>query len=170
MLEEPRIELQDITGEVRPDGIVLTVTVFNPEERTLYAYSSPRRIVYDTGTRTLTVSLHDHHVGPDHPIAPHLPQPRFESLEGRTQTDVPIYLPRVLRRIREAAERTAGEPMTEEQNISEATTVTVEMAHQDTPFYFNPRLEKTRQLRQWGDQVATLTTPIELRPAGPDSG
>lgn len=170
MLDEPRIELRNITGEVRPDGVVLTVTVFNPEDRTLYAYSSPRRIVYDAGTKTLTVSLHDHHVEPDHPIAPHLPQPRFESLEGHAQTDVPIYLPRVLRRVRDASQRTAGEPMTEELNISEATTVTVEMAHQDTPFYFNPRLEKTSQLRQWGEQVAALTSPIQLRHADPDGG
>ena len=169
MLEESRIELQQVTGAVDNDHLVLDIKVLNPEDRTLYAYGSPRRIVYDDATRTLAVNLHDHHIDPEHPIAPHLPQPRFVALEGGTVTNVRVTLPRILRRIRSASERTPDEPITEEQRLSEARTVTVEMAHQDTPFYYNPRLEKSRQLREWGNRIATITTPIELDPGSSDA-
>jgi hypothetical protein len=162
MLEQPTIELRQVSGRVEDDRIRLEVTVFNPEDRTLYAYGSVRRIQYDAATHALTISLHDRHIDPDHPIAPHLPQPRFVQLEGRTSTTVELTLPRIVRRIRSAAERTGGEPMTEELPIAEATQVTIEMAHQDTPYYYNPRLDKPEQLRQWGDQVASTTVPLEL--------
>jgi hypothetical protein len=162
MLEQPVIEIQDVKGRVDGERIVLDVAVRNPQARTLYAYETVRRIQYDPATRELTVSLHDHHIDADHPIAPHLLQPRFAQLEGGTVTPVTITLPRVVRRIRSAAEREGGEPMVEVLPIEQATRITIEMAHQDTPYYYNPRLDKVEQLRTWGEPVATATLPLSL--------
>lgn len=162
MVDGPGIELRDISGRVDDDHIVVTVTIFNPQQRTLYAYGSPRRIAYDPDSRTMTVALHDEHIDPDHPLAPHLPQPRFVQLEGNTETDVEIVLPAISRRIRSADERAGGGPMIEEQPLVEAENAEIEMAYQDAPFYYNPRLDKAVQLRQWAGDIARLRAPLRL--------
>lgn len=112
------------------------------------------------------MSLHDQHLTPDHPIAAHLPQPRFVALAGEAVTDESIAIPRVVKRILGAGERALDGPMVELQNVTQATSATVEIAHQDTPYYYNPREGKVEQLRRWGAHVATLTTAISIAPEG----
>lgn len=164
MLEEPTIQLEEIDANLKEENVVLTIAVRNPTDRTLYAYASPRRIEYDPSTRKLTVALHDQHIGPDHPMAPHLPHPRIEPLEAEGVTPVAVQLPPVVRRVRSAAERTSGEPMVEVWEITEATEVTVEVAHQDTPYYYNPHVDKEAQLKRWGGQIARKTSRVKIVP------
>ncbi len=51
--------------------------------------------------------------------------------------------------MRSAAERGTG-PVFEELHISEAKEIEIEIAHQDTPFYYNPKMDNAEQLKAWG--------------------
>jgi hypothetical protein len=166
MLDNPVISLQEISATIRDETLEFDVAVFNPEDRTLYAYATPRRILYDPAAHALTIALHDQHIEPDHPIAPHLPQPRIEPLEEHAVTHVRFTVPRVLRRVRSGTERGGQGPVVEDLPLFEATQVTLEMAHQDVPYYYNPRLDKAAQLKEWGTQIASTTADLTLRSAG----
>lgn len=166
MLKNERIELKSITSEVEEKKFVIRIKIFNPEERTLHAYGSPRRILYDNATGKLTVCLHDQHIEEDSIISRHLPQPSFVPLEGKTETELKISLPRIIKRIRSAAERGGSGPVTENLRISEAKEFDVEIAHQDTPFYYNPKIDNARQLKEWGRTIAKAH--FKLEPPKPD--
>jgi hypothetical protein len=161
MLEQESIELRAVTAKVEEGRFIVRVKVFNPKERTLYAYGEARRVLYDDATGILTVHLHDQHVEEDTIISRHLRQPRFVPLEGNTETEIALSLPKVIKRLRSAAERGESGPVSEQLHISEATRIELEIAHQDTPFYYNPKEDNARQLKQWGHTIAKGTFDLE---------
>lgn len=163
MLEEPTIEFRRVTGRLDDDHVLVSATIHNPTERTLYAYETPRRIRYDAATSTILVDLNDEHVDPDHPVAPHLPQPRFLALEGGADTVLRVQLPRTLNRVRPAEERHGSGPLVERIDLDRATRVSLAVAVQDTPYYYNPGRPMAAQLREWGAQVARTENAIRLR-------
>jgi len=162
MLEEPTIEFRRVTGRLTDDQVHITVRIHNPASRTLYAYETPRRIRYDAATATIAVDLNDEHVDADHPIAPHLPQPRFLALEAGADTLLRISLPRVLSRIRSADERQGRGPLVEQYPLDQAERIALAIAVQDTPYYYNPREPMATQLRAWGAQIARTEARINL--------
>jgi hypothetical protein len=65
-----------------------------------------------------------------------------------------------------AAERGTG-PAFEELRISEAKEIEIEIAHQDTPFYYNPKIDNAKQLKDWGKMVASAR--FRISPGKADS-
>jgi hypothetical protein len=161
MLKKETIKLKTVSANLDSGKFVVSIRVENPEDRTLYAYGSARRIVYDNATGKLTLLLHDQYMSPeeDKLISPHLKQPRFVALEGRTETEVRILLEPTITRLRSATERGTG-PLFEELRVSEAKEINVEIAHQDTPFYYNPREENAKQLKEWGNIISKASYKI----------
>lgn len=153
-MEEPKIDLKSVEAASEDDKFVLYVRIFNPEQRTVYAYATPRRILYDNASGKLTVCMHDQHIEEGSILAYHLPQPRIVSLEANAETEVRISLPKVVNRIRSAAERGPTGQLTEQLRVAEAKEVTLEIAHQDTPFYYNPKMENAKQLKEWGQAIS----------------
>jgi len=164
MRREP-ILLQSVQKEELDDGrLVLRVKVRNREQRTLHAYGSVRRIQYDSATKTLTLSLHDGHIGEDSPLARHLKEPLFVALEPDAETEVAIRVHGVINRLVPASE--PGKAATVEKlRIREAEHTHIEIGCQDTPFYFNPNGPSIReQLTRWTGAVGKAT--FDLRPTG----
>jgi hypothetical protein len=155
MLKEQAIQLNEIKGQMEEGKFVIRVKINNPHDRTLYAYGSPRRTFYDNTTGKLTLLLHDQHLSAEEEriYSPHLRQPRFVPLEAKTETELVLKLEPVFNRLLSAAERGTG-PAFEELRISEAKEIDIEIAHQDTPFYYNPKIDNAKQLKDWGKAVA----------------
>jgi len=154
MLKKGKIELKASTADIEDKKFVISVKIFNPDKRTLYAYGSPRRILYDNTTGKLKVCLHDQHIEEDSIISRHLRQPKFVPLAGKTETEVKISLPKVVKRIRSAAERGGSGALTEHLRVSEAKEIELEIAHQDTPFYYKPKIDNAKQLKEWGSAIS----------------
>jgi len=170
MPEEIAIEFRRVTGRLADDRVHITARIHNPGSRTLYAYETPRRIRYDATTETIVVDLNDEHVDEDHPIAPHLPQPRFLALEGDTDTLLRIQLPRTLKRVRSAEERQGQGPVVQQIPLDQAKRIVLAVAVQDTPYYYNPRESKPAQLRAWTAQIVRTEAAINLTPDEPSGG
>jgi hypothetical protein len=154
MLEKETIQLSEVKTGIEDEKMVVRVKVKNPTERTLYAYGSVRDFKYDNATGKLILYLNDHHHDEADNINKfHLPQPRIVQLEGKTTAEIKLKIAPVIKRVRPAAERGTG-PMVEELRIAEAKEIEVEIAHQDVPFYYDPKKSNVRQFREWGDQIA----------------
>lgn len=155
------------TGSAKSDKqeewFVVSIKVENPMDRTLYAYGSVRRLFYDNSTRKLTLYLHDQHLTPEEEkiISQHLKQPRFVPLETDTETDIKLTIPAVYIRVRTAAERGGSGPMTEELHVAEATEIEIEIASQDTPFYYNPKVDNASQFKDWGNIISKAKFKVE---------
>jgi hypothetical protein len=155
MLKQEAIQLSAIKGQMEESKFVIRVKINNPENRTLYVYASPRRTFYDNTASKLTLILHDQHLTTEEAekYSPHLRQPHFVPLEANTETELVLKLNPILNRMRSATERGTG-PIFEELRISEAKEIEIEIAHQDTPFYYNPNLDNAKQLKDWGQIVS----------------
>jgi hypothetical protein len=162
MARKETVELRALTADVEQENLVVRLKVFNPAQRTIYAYGSARRILYDNASGRLDLYLHDQHVQEDSSIAHHLREPRFVPLEGNTETEIKISLPKVMRRFRSVAETGGSGPITELLPVSEAKEVRLEIAHNDTPFYYNPKVNNARQLKEWGRDIATADFKVKL--------
>ncbi len=166
MLKNEAIQLAAVTTSLEADKFVITIKVRNTGERTLHAYGSPRRIYYDRASAKLRLVLHDHSMSEEEEklISPHLKRPYFVPLEAQVATDIKIRLDPIIKRIRPALERGNG-PMIEELPITEAQEIEIEIACQDTPFYYNPGLPNAQQLKQWADVISKasfkLTPPMK---------
>lgn len=161
MLVKNSIQILSLEKSMEKEKLVISIQVKNSLDRTLYAYGRPRRIFYNKATGKLTLYLHDHRDPGEEPISsPHLKEPNFVQLEGKTTTEIKIKLDPVIQRIRSAAERGNG-PLFEELPISEAKEVYVEIAHQDTPFYYNPKINNSQQLQEWGKIMSKANFKIK---------
>ncbi len=156
-------QIKSAKSEKDEEWFVVSITVENPMDRTLYAYGSVRRLFYDNNTRKLTLYLHDQHLTADEEklVSPHLKQPRFVPLEADAETDIKLTIPPVYIRARTAAERGGSGPMSEELRVAEATEIEVEIACQDTPFYYNPKVENARQFKEWGNVISKADFKVE---------
>jgi hypothetical protein len=147
MLEKDTIQLNEVKTAIEEKKLVVRVKVKNPLDRTLYAYGSVRRILYDDSSGKLTLCLH-------------LPVPRIVQLEGKTAAEIKIKLAPTINRMRSAAERAGGKPLVETMNISEAKEIIIELAHEDTPFYFNPKISNSKQFKGWGKAVSRASFKV----------
>lgn len=147
-IEEQRLE--SLSEEKKTEKIAVNLKIFNPENRTLYAYGTPRRILYDDTAKKLSIFFHDQHVDENSLIGIHLKEPKFIQLEGNKETDFKFRLPKIMKRIKGHSEGGGTEIL----NIYEADDIDIEIAHQDTPFYYNPRVNNAKQLKEWGNVIA----------------
>lgn len=169
MIKKNSIQLTEVTAKLEEGKYTIRIRIRNQEDRTLYAYGSPRRILYNKSSRKLTLYLHDHHLSKEEEklISPHLRQPSFIPLEAHTETEFKVRLNPILNRIRPASERGNG-PLFEEQHISEAQQIDIEIACHDTPFYYNPKIANADQLKKWGALISKANfkiTPVKQRQA-----
>jgi hypothetical protein len=161
MLEKDTIQLNEVKTAIEEKKLVVRVKVKNPLDRTLYAYGSVRRILYDDSSGKLTLCLHDQHQEDDKDLnSLHLPVPRIVQLEGKTAAEIKIKLAPTINRMRSAAERAGGKPLVETMNISEAKEIIIELAHEDTPFYFNPKISNSKQFKGWGKAVSRASFKV----------
>ena len=175
MLEKEEMQIVSIETYVEPlrsaksekddDWFVVNIEVVNNADRTIYAYGSVRRLFYDNNTKKLTLYLHDQHITPEEEkiVSPHLKQPRFVPLEADTKSNIKLTISPVYNRVRTAAERGGSGPLTEELRVAEATEIEVEIASQDTPFYYNPKEDNARQLKDWGNVISKAV--VKVKPA-----
>lgn len=160
MLEENAIQIVSGRTSIEGDQFVISISIKNPLQRTVYAYGKPRRIFYDNNTGKLTLFFHDHMDEKEEKIfSPHLKEPHFVQLEGKTTTEIKVKLNKVINRIRSGAERGNG-PLFEELRVSEAKEIHLEIAHQDTPFYYNPKIQNAKQLKEWGKMISKANFKI----------
>lgn len=162
MLEKETIEIHDVNANLEDDKMIVRVKVRNPTDRTLYTYGNVRNIQYDEATGKLILALHDHrHQDDNNPDKYHLPQPKIIQIEGKTTAELKLKIAPVIRRIKSHTERgTGGGPVTEELHVAEANEIQVEIAHQDTPFYYDPKKSNLRQFKEWGQVVSTANFKI----------
>jgi len=171
VIQEPVIRLKTATTEIHGKKLVIKITVTNPSARVLHAYGSIRRLFYNNLTKKLTLYLHDQHLTEHEEklYSPHLRQPRFVPLEANADTVIKLTMDPVLNRMRSANERGGG-PIFEELRVAEATDIDVEIAHQDTPFYYNPSKGNAKQLKDWGAAVSKasfrIPSPLSLPQGG----
>src|SRR5438045_2219271 len=100
MSKKVPVEVRALTAAVEEGNLIVRVKIFNPEYRTLHAYRSPRRILYENATGKLTLYFHDQRVEEDSASLRHLPEPTFVSLEGNAEAEIKISLPKVMNRIK----------------------------------------------------------------------
>lgn len=160
MLEKETIQLKDVEAELEDGKMVVRVKVKNPLNRTIYTYGSVRQINYENATGKLTLYLHDHNQQSENSLNKfHLPQPRIVQLEGQTSAEIKLKIAPAIKRVRPAAERGDG-PVVEELRVAEAKEIQVEIAHQDTPFYYDPKKSNLRQFREWGKAVSKASFKV----------
>jgi hypothetical protein len=160
-----RKEARDPADVKTEDRYVVRIKVFNPENRTLYAYGDARRILYDKATGKLKLNLHDQDLDENSIIAMHVKRPHFVPLEANAETEIKLSLPKVINRILSSTARGGSGPISEQWNISEAKDIEVEIAHQDTPFYYDPKVPMARQLKDWGKAISKSTFRVDRPPA-----
>lgn len=156
-------ELEIVDGAVTREeqAVVVTLRLRNHSDRTLYAYSSPRKIQYDADTSRLRLVLHDEEANPT--VEPHLRRPHLLELEPESETEMRIELPLQIARLRAASETTTERPEVEQIPVEEATSVDVELAYAANPFYYSSAEETMgEQLRRWTD--GQLQTTVEAKP------
>jgi hypothetical protein len=120
--------------------------------RTLHAYATARNLHYDAATRTLTVLLSDRLT--EDVQGSIFVHPRFVPVDPGGETTVRLRLPRFLTRMVPGQNMPA--PKLEKIPIHEATSIQVEVDWSDTPFYADPRAQRTppQQLVHWTKSTA----------------
>lgn len=158
-------ELEIVDGAVTREEqtVVVTLRLLNHSNRTLYAYSSPRKIQYDADTSRLRLVLHDEEANPS--VEPHLRRPRLLELEPESETEMRIELPARIARLRAATETKTERPQVDQIPVEEATSVEVELAYAANPFYYSSAEETMgEQLRRWTDGQLRVT--VQAKPPG----
>lgn len=147
----------------------LTIVVHNPANRTRYAYASVRALRYDRTTKVLEVQLSDNGLVELRtlrgvPSASTFILPTIMEVEPKSDAELPLRLERTITRVDTA--RSTDVLRFETLPIHEATTVQVDVAWGDTPFYPDPRTpyEMRQQLVSWSKGVATHRTRRKPRP------
>ena len=153
-----KIELTDEGSSMRLD-----VTVHSVSERTLHVYREARNIKYDAATKTLTVGMHDHVASDSGGSLFQLP--RFAAVDPLGDLVISVKLPRFITRINGATPQ--GAPNIEQVPIHEATSVQVELAWSDTPFYPDNRRSArdqttAQQLSAWSTGLAKAAVEVQL--------
>lgn len=164
MLEKEVLKLDSIEEEMEDDHFLIKLKVSNSIDRTVYAYSSPRKILYDPATKTLNLILHDHDVAENSILTNHLLEPAVKQVAGNSEGEIKLKLPKVIHRIKSAAETGGGKIEVELLNIQDAENVNVEIAYQDTPFYYKPgKKNNLAQLKQWGGIISKAKFDLKKR-------
>jgi hypothetical protein len=148
---------------LRPAGerVAVEIPVANGADRTLHAYATARKILYDPSTKKLTLELTDEGAGPLM-LGGTFVFPKFVAVDPGQERTIELDLPAVIHRMAPGADQPS--PTIENLPIHEATSADVKLAWSDTPFYPEAReTEKTPldQLQEW--QTGTAQQELKVK-------
>jgi hypothetical protein len=124
----------------RDDRIELGVRLHNSLDRSIHYISDVRAIIYDAPTRHLRVQLSDK--GRSIPLTSIPMEPRFRVVDPHSESVINIRVPKTMVKLSNTPSPT-GKIIFEEQAITDASSVELEIGWADTPYYHDPR-EKSR--------------------------
>jgi hypothetical protein len=170
MAEQERdgaLSVEDVSLQRREERAILRISVHNDSDRPLHAYATARRIEYDPETRALRVELTDANRGPM-PLGATFVRPKFVAVDPGGDRTIELNLPEVMHRI--SSESTSDSLAFEALPIHDATSVAVEVAWSDTPFYPDVREAHGRspleQMKGWQKGAARGEVRLERRDEG----
>jgi hypothetical protein len=170
-----------ITGTTLTDDgqhLHLKIRVHNPSNRTRHLYNSVRALRFDPPSKTLEVQMSDHGLAEPRSLRygdelqpTNFILPSFTSVDPRSDGELSISLPRTIMRP-DVAKSTSTSLKFEQLPIHEATTVKVDLAWSDTPYYEDPRIpyDHRQQLVKWARAVATHKSARKPVPTTNGSG
>lgn len=133
--------------------LIVNVEIHNPSDRTLHAYASVRKMLYDDGAKVLRLLMTDRGRS-EKPFSTTFIRPRFTSVDANGQSVITLSLPRFLTRLAPGESKVVAK--LEKLPVHEAEAVEVEVAWSDKPFYLDPRSKKSvrEQLIAWQKGIA----------------
>lgn len=159
--EHSKLTITSASSRSTENDYIIEIIISNNDTRTNYSYGGkPRKIWYDSASGILSLYFHDSHIELRSLISQHVKEPVFLELEGRKTTRLEIKLPKIINRIKSASEG-SGSVELENWHISQANTLIVEIAYNNTPFYYNPKEDNLSQLRSWGKTI--VKSNLKLR-------
>ena len=156
------LEVRDVSIEPKDERLKVAIKVTNAADRTVHAYATVRRIVYDEATHQLELDLSDEETRAT-PTAGTFVFPRFKAIDPNRDGEIRLDLPRVLNRM--AAGENQVSPTIESVPLDDVRQVDVRLAWSDTPFYDDVRDESkpvVHQLVDWKKGIARAK--IEVKP------
>lgn len=171
-----------ITGTTLSDDgqhLHLRIRVHNPSLRTRHLYNSVRALRFDRASTTLEVQMSDHGLaeprslryGQEELQPTNFILPSFTSIDPQSDGELSISLPRTIIRP-DVAKSTSASMKFEQLPIHEATTLKVDLAWSDIPYYEDPRMpyDHRQQLVNWTKAVATYKSARKPGSADEDAG
>lgn len=130
---DDEIRITSVRLEDTGSKLLAHVGVHNGTAYSLYVYQRPRRILWDEPTKTLTLAMRENEcTDTSSTLCLHYAFPQYVEVDGDTNEDVVVELPRTLSKL--AASPTGGAaPAFEKLEIATANRVLVEMAWADDP-------------------------------------
>jgi hypothetical protein len=153
-MEKSCLNILSIDKHIDDDYLNLNVKIKNTLDRTVYSYAVVRRILYDTVKKELSLFLHDKHIMENTQLSKHLKEPKFLEYEAVSETTLKLKIHKVLKRLKSHTE--TGADRLEILDVFNVEKINIEIAHQDTPFYFNPKEDNATQLKKWGKPIAVV--------------
>jgi hypothetical protein len=156
--ERPRLEGTLMAARKADGAHVLTLRLQNPGARAVHYISDIRAYDYDTATSRLTVRLTDE----GRMLIPSAVGrlPAFRSIDPNSESELALELPP--RIVRLGKPSPSGEIALEEQRLTDAAEIVVDVAWADTPFYTDPRESTDRRLpaARWQQGSLKLSTRV----------
>ena len=162
-MEKPIIKIKSIIKSLDENFLTLKISIFNPENRTLYAYAVVRRVLYDSISKELTLCLNDSHIDEKSLLSMKLKEPKILELEANLTTTMTLKVHKILKRLKSHKEIDGIERI-EILNIYEASKINVEIAFNENPFYYNPKENNATQLKTWGKSICKFSQKIDIKP------
>jgi hypothetical protein len=139
--QQPPNEPRGLEGSVESmveveDGVNLVVRLRNPLDRALHYISDVRGMIFDPTTNRLQVRLSER--GLQTPLTSIPMQPRFRVIDPRSEALITIKLPETIVKLTETPTPT-GDARFQEYRTVDATSIEVDIAWAETPYYPDPR-------------------------------
>lgn len=130
---DDQVRIASVRLEGTGQELFAHVTVHNGTAYSLHVYESPRRILWDQPTKTLTLAMRENEcTDTSSTLCLHYTFPRYVEIDADTEDDVVVKLPRTLSKLAAPAPG-SGAPSFEKLEIATADRVVVEMAWADDP-------------------------------------
>jgi hypothetical protein len=137
MTDPQQLQIAEAKLEDAGEHMLLTLRYVNPTDTTLHVYAVPRAIFYDPDTNELTVRMTDQGIAEPLLPPPVVLPPKLVAVDPHDEREIVVKLPRFVNRIEAGEDR--RKPVLIQLPAYEATTVNVEVAWSDKPFYRDPR-------------------------------
>ena len=145
MKKKEQLQIAEATIEDEGTYLLLTMRYVNPSNTTMHVYAVPRAVFYDSATNVLTVRMTDEGLPEPEVPPPVVMPPKLVAVDPHDEREIVVKLPRFVNRLEAGEDRKT--PVLIQVPAHEATTVNVEVAWSDKPFYRDPRA-KGQSMRQ----------------------